>query len=115
LKNFSKIETAVAVTLQFKIVSEIYCSRQQRVGTATQIVEYKTAYVYVRRYLITCGSDGDVRIYDGFEDDDPESFRAGENVTAVTYKVLYIGLKSALGTNVTKAYMSTQPGVQFSP
>ena len=51
----------------------------------------------IYRYLITCGSDGDVRIYDGFDDDDPESFRAGENVTAVTYKVLYILLDNCLG------------------
>ena len=42
---------------------------------------------FVDRYLITCGSDGDVRIYDSFDDDDPESFRAGENVTAVIFKV----------------------------
>lgn len=54
-----------------------------------------TPYIYFKflirdinsRYLITCGSDGDVRIYDGFDDDDPESFRAGEDVTAVTFQV----------------------------
>ena len=43
--------------------------------------------IMIFRYLITCGSDGDVRIYDGFSDDDPESFRAGDTITAVTFKV----------------------------
>ena len=41
-------------------------------------------------YLLTCGSDGDVRIYKDFDDSDPESVRAGDNVTvlAVTVRAL---------------------------
>ena len=38
-------------------------------------------------YLLTCGSDGDVRIYKDFDDSDPESVRAGENVTVLVVKV----------------------------
>ena len=38
-------------------------------------------------HLLTCGSDGDVRIYKGFEDSDPDSIRAGEQVTAISVKV----------------------------
>ena len=38
-------------------------------------------------YLLTCGSDGDVRIYKDFDDSDPESVRAGDNVTVLTVKV----------------------------
>lgn len=37
-------------------------------------------------YLLTCGSDGDVRIYKGFDDSDPESVRAGDHVTVLTVK-----------------------------
>lgn len=37
-------------------------------------------------YLLTCGSDGDVRIYKDFDDSDPESVRAGENVTVLLVK-----------------------------
>lgn len=38
-------------------------------------------------YLLTCGSDGDVRIYKDFDDSDPESVRAGDNVTVLVVKV----------------------------
>ena len=38
-------------------------------------------------YLLTCGSDGDVRIYKDFDDSDPESVRAGDNVSVVLVKV----------------------------
>ncbi|KAL9958070.1 hypothetical protein ACROYT_G035038 [Oculina patagonica] len=37
-------------------------------------------------YLLTCGSDGDVRIYKDFDDSDPESVRAGDNVTVLAVK-----------------------------
>jgi len=39
-----------------------------------------------RRHIITCGSDGDVRIYNGF-DDDPVSYRIGDVVYSVRCKV----------------------------
>lgn len=38
-------------------------------------------------YLLTCGSDGDVRIYKDFDDSDPESVRVGDNVTVLAVKV----------------------------
>ncbi|KAK3748182.1 hypothetical protein QZH41_003257 [Actinostola sp. cb2023] len=34
-------------------------------------------------HLLTCGSDGDIRIYKGFDDSDPVSIQAGEAVTMV--------------------------------
>ncbi|KAJ7390586.1 WD repeat and HMG-box DNA binding-domain containing protein 1 [Desmophyllum pertusum] len=37
-------------------------------------------------FLLTCGSDGDVRIYKDFDDSDPESVRAGDNVTVLVVK-----------------------------
>ena len=47
-------------------------------------------------YLLTCGSDGDVRIYKDFDDSDPESVRAGENVTVLVVKVHACKLKNLL-------------------
>ncbi|KAI0215234.1 WD repeat and HMG-box DNA-binding protein 1 [Lamellibrachia satsuma] len=38
------------------------------------------------KYLLTCGSDGDVRMFDGFEDDDPISHRVGDVVYAIACK-----------------------------
>jgi len=38
-------------------------------------------------YLLTCGSDGDVRIYKDFDDSDPKSFRVGDHVTVLAVKV----------------------------
>ncbi|XP_015762017.1 PREDICTED: WD repeat and HMG-box DNA-binding protein 1-like [Acropora digitifera] len=37
-------------------------------------------------YLLTCGSDGDVRIYKDFDDSDPKSFRVGDHVTVLAVK-----------------------------
>ena len=39
------------------------------------------------RHVITCGSDGDVRVYNGFDDNDPVSYRIGDAVYCVCYKV----------------------------
>jgi len=36
---------------------------------------------------LTCGSDGDIRIYKDFDDSDPESVRVGDNVTVLAVKV----------------------------
>ena len=47
-------------------------------------------------YLLTCGSDGDVRIYKDFDDSDPESVRAGENATVLVVKVHACKLKNFL-------------------
>ncbi|XP_068169081.1 WD repeat and HMG-box DNA-binding protein 1 [Antennarius striatus] len=38
------------------------------------------------RVLVTCGSDGDVRIWDGLDDDDPKFFTVGEKVFSVALK-----------------------------
>ncbi|KAL8588870.1 hypothetical protein ACOMHN_051464 [Nucella lapillus] len=38
------------------------------------------------RYILTCGSDGDVRIWDGIEDDDAVSHRLGERAYAIAFK-----------------------------
>ncbi|XP_064600556.1 WD repeat and HMG-box DNA-binding protein 1-like [Liolophura sinensis] len=38
------------------------------------------------RYLLTCGLDGDARIWDGVEDDDAISHRAGDKVYAIAFK-----------------------------
>uniref|UniRef100_A0A8C4QUL5 WD repeat and HMG-box DNA binding protein 1 n=1 Tax=Eptatretus burgeri TaxID=7764 RepID=A0A8C4QUL5_EPTBU len=38
------------------------------------------------RFIVTCGYDGDVRIWDGFDDDDPKSIRVGEKVLSVAVK-----------------------------
>jgi hypothetical protein len=39
------------------------------------------------RNIITCGADGDYRVWKGYEDDDPECIRVGDEATAITYKV----------------------------
>ena len=41
------------------------------------------------RHIITCGNDGDVHVYNGFNDDDPVSYRIGDAVFCVCFKVLY--------------------------
>ncbi|KAF7643114.1 hypothetical protein LDENG_00244900, partial [Lucifuga dentata] len=38
------------------------------------------------RYIVTCGSDGDVRIWESLEDDDPKSISVGEKAFAVALK-----------------------------
>lgn len=43
--------------------------------------------LYVFSNIITGGSDGDVRIYQGFEDDEALSYRIGDHVHHVAYKV----------------------------
>ncbi|KAG8239086.1 hypothetical protein J437_LFUL018806, partial [Ladona fulva] len=45
------------------------------------------------KYMITCGSDGDARIWNGIEDDDPFSTVVGERAIAVAIKDdhFYIG------------------------
>jgi len=43
----------------------------------------------LRSYIISCGPDGDVRIYHGFDDDDPVSHRIGDVVYCVAYKVKF--------------------------
>lgn len=39
------------------------------------------------RYILTCGIDGDVRIWTGLEDDDPSSQCVGEQALTVVHKV----------------------------
>lgn len=42
------------------------------------------------RYLITCGQDGDIRIWNGIEDGDPIEKCVGSEAFAVYQKVIYI-------------------------
>lgn len=39
------------------------------------------------RCVVTCGSDGDVRIWESLDDDDPKSINVGEKVYSVALKV----------------------------
>lgn len=41
----------------------------------------------VSRCIVTCGSDGDVRIWESLDDDDPKSINVGEKVYSVALKV----------------------------
>lgn len=43
--------------------------------------------------IITCGADGDYRVWKGYEDDDPECIRVGDEATAITFKneKIYVG------------------------
>ncbi|XP_071962820.1 WD repeat and HMG-box DNA-binding protein 1-like [Antedon mediterranea] len=43
-------------------------------------------YDHVSGSILTCGSDGDVRIWKGFEDDDPETINIGEHAYAIAMK-----------------------------
>ncbi|XP_046632303.1 WD repeat and HMG-box DNA-binding protein 1-like isoform X3 [Daphnia pulicaria] len=36
--------------------------------------------------IITCGADGDYRVWKGYEDDDPECIRVGDEATAIAFK-----------------------------
>ncbi|XP_076442996.1 WD repeat and HMG-box DNA-binding protein 1-like [Babylonia areolata] len=38
------------------------------------------------RYILTCGSDGDVRIWDGIDDDDAVSHRLGDRAYSIAFK-----------------------------
>ena len=41
------------------------------------------------RNIITCGSDGDYRIWNGFEDDDPACIRVGDEATCIAFQVIF--------------------------
>lgn len=38
--------------------------------------------------IVTCGSDGDVRIWEDLDDDDPKSINVGEKAYSCALKVL---------------------------
>lgn len=40
------------------------------------------------KYMVTCGSEGDIRIWSGFNDDDPVDKCVGEKAFAVAQKVI---------------------------
>lgn len=42
------------------------------------------------RYILSCGADGDVRTWDGFDDSDAASYQIGETVYCVIYKVRFV-------------------------
>ena len=41
------------------------------------------------RVILTCGSDGDVRVWQGLDDDDPQTIDVGENSAALALKVRF--------------------------
>ena len=45
---------------------------------------------YIFRYILTCGSDGDVRVWDGVDDDNAISHRCGDKAYSVAFTVLRI-------------------------
>lgn len=45
---------------------------------------------FFNRNIITCGADGDYRVWKGYEDDDPECVRVGDEATCVSFKVSYL-------------------------
>lgn len=49
--------------------------------------EVSIMLIFFDRNIITCGSDGDYRIWKGYDDDDPECVRVGDEATAIAFKV----------------------------
>ena len=49
-----------------------------------------TSFIFFVRNIITCGADGDYRVWKGYEDDDPECIRVGDEATAIAFKVLIL-------------------------
>lgn len=46
---------------------------------------------YFCRFIVTCGNDGDVRIWEGLDDDDPKFITVGEKVYSLALKVCHWG------------------------
>lgn len=46
----------------------------------------EVCYDKTGRYILSCGADGDVRTWDGFDDSDAASYQIGETVYCVIYK-----------------------------
>lgn len=46
---------------------------------------------YICRFFVTCGNDGDVRIWEGLDDDDPKFITVGEKVYSLALKVGQMG------------------------
>lgn len=44
------------------------------------------------RFFVTCGNDGDVRIWEGLDDDDPKFITVGEKVYSLALKVGHLWL-----------------------
>ncbi|XP_015915090.2 WD repeat and HMG-box DNA-binding protein 1 isoform X1 [Parasteatoda tepidariorum] len=61
-------------------------------------------------YIISCGNDGDIRVYNGFEDGDPETYALGKNVSSVAFSndVLYAAIN---GKFTVSAY--SFPSIEF--
>lgn len=43
---------------------------------------------FLHSCIVTCGSDGDVRIWEDLDDDDPKSINVGEKAYSCALKVL---------------------------
>lgn len=48
---------------------------------------------YICSFFVTCGNDGDVRIWEGLDDDDPKFITVGEKVYSLALKVGEMGDK----------------------
>lgn len=48
---------------------------------------YHFKVLFINRYIITCGGDGDIRIWTGIDDDDPKAVCVGEKAFCVEQKV----------------------------
>lgn len=60
--------------------------------------------------IVTCGSDGDVRIWENLDDDDPKSINVGEKAYSCALKVLLLTELSKL----CAAGVDTDAGVSSS-
>jgi hypothetical protein len=64
-----------------------------------------------RRNIITCGSDGDYRIWNGFEDDDPACIRVGDEATCIAFQVIFKFLPPKPYTLSNKCFLAERESV----
>lgn len=50
----------------------------------------EVCYDETGKYILTCGSDGDIRVWQGLDDDDPQSIDVGESTAALAINVSVI-------------------------
>lgn len=60
-----------------------------------------------RRFIVTCGSDGDVRVWESLDDDDPKSINVGEKAFSVALRVSSVMLTSMTVTQKNESQRST--------
>lgn len=92
----SKLRTEIAVkccsisSLLYQISFQNKLNLQQFVHTSSlkvkRVLIYSTS-IYFCRYIITCGGEGDIRIWTGIEDDEATDKCVGEKAFAVCQRV----------------------------